>query len=35
MLGKDRNWTVTEESAQSPLQKQNFGGSSQKLCKSR
>ena len=35
MLGKDRNWAETEESAKSPLQKQNFGSSSQKLCKSR
>ena len=32
---KSLNWVGTERSAEFPLQKQNFGGSVQKLCKSR
>ena len=35
ILGKSQIWVETEPSAQSPFQKQNFGKSSQKTCKSR
>ena len=35
ILEKYRNWVETEHSAKSALQKQNFGCSGQKLCKSR